>query len=143
MFDFGAADLHVFAGLEDAEEFDLRSGREFSDLIEENRALVGLFEEARPVLGGPGKGALDVPEEIGVDRPGRNGAAVDGDKFVVAPGAVLMDDLGQIFLPGTALAGDEDRQVRRREFHGRLQGPVERRVVSDDIEFILEQLKFL
>ena len=82
-------------------------------------------------------------EEFGIDGPGGDGPAVDGHEFVVAPRTVLMDDLGQILLSRATLARDQDRKIRRRKFHGRLQGPVERRVVPDDIEFILEQLKFL
>ena len=131
------ADLHVFAGLKDAEELDLRSGRKFADLIQEDRTLVGFFKEARTVLGRPGEGSLDVAEKLGIDSSGRDGATVDGNERVVATRTVLVDDPRQVLLPRSALARDQDRQVRRGEFHSRLQGPVECRVVAYDIVSVL------
>ena len=50
--------------LEHAEELHLHRGRDVADLVEEERALVRLFEPALTIADGAGEGAADVAEEF-------------------------------------------------------------------------------
>ena len=52
---------------EDAEDFDLRGGVDFADLVEEEGATGGLFEAAEAALAGAGEGAFLVTEELALE----------------------------------------------------------------------------
>jgi hypothetical protein len=58
------ADLLQFAGLEEAQQQALHPQRHLADLVEEDRALVGVFELAGRVAVGAGEAAFDVPEQL-------------------------------------------------------------------------------
>ena len=67
--------------------------------------------------------------------PGQR-TAVHGKERPLSTGAVLMDDARKTFLAHAALSLDEDTEAGGREFHGRFQRVVERRIVADDIVFV-------
>ena len=82
-------DLHVLAGrrgagsissCEHAEELHLEVQRQLADLVEEERAAVGLLEEAAAVGRRVGERALLVAEELALEEVLGDGAAVDGDE---------------------------------------------------------------
>ena len=138
MLDFGGAYFHVFAALEHAQQQGLRLEGQFGDFVEEDGAAVGFFEITAAVVDGAGEGAFDVAEELGVDGPFRDAAAVDGDELAVPPAAVLMDDLRNVLLADAALARNEDGEVGLRKLHGRLEREVEGRIVADDVELVFQ-----
>jgi hypothetical protein len=59
----GRAHAGDLAGLQDAEERDLRRGRQLSDLVEEDAAAVRVLEDAALRAVRAGEGAALVPEE--------------------------------------------------------------------------------
>ena len=58
---------------------------------------------------GSSKAALLVAKQLAFDQIGRDGTAVDGDERALAPAAELVHGLGNQFLAGAALTGDEHR----------------------------------
>jgi len=71
---------------------------------------VGLVEEPLLGLHGAGEGALDVAEELAFEERFREGGTVHGEKAPVDPGTGIMDEAGDEFLAGAALA--EDQHIR-------------------------------
>ena len=70
----------------------------------------------------------------------RNGPAVYGEILPGPPQAELVYYLRDIFLADSALAAYDDRQIGRSDGHGDFKGPVQRRVVAYDIEFVFQYL---
>ena len=66
---------------EGSEEFHLGSGVNFADFVEEERSAVCLLESPDASLRGAGEGAFFVAEELAFEELGREGRAVDRDKF--------------------------------------------------------------
>ena len=62
------ADRIDLALLDGAQQLDLRVERQFADLVEEQRAAIGLDELADVLLGRAGEGALLVAEQDGFDE---------------------------------------------------------------------------
>jgi hypothetical protein len=87
------ADGTDLAFLQDAEELGLQGGVQLADLIEEQRAQVGLAEEPGPGALRPGEGALAVAEELGLGEIGRERGAVEA--YERLPGARRALDLGR------------------------------------------------
>src|SRR5439155_9877412 len=81
-----AADGRVLALLQDAQEPRLRLHRHVADLVEKERAALGLLETAGAAGVGAGEGALLVAEQFGFDEIARDRRHVDGDE---GPGAAL------------------------------------------------------
>lgn len=79
-------------------------------------------------------------EKFGIDRSLRNSPAIDRKIFARTPQAVLVDDFRNIFLSHSALAADKRRQIRRSYGHCYLQGAVKGRIITDNIELVLEIL---
>ena len=65
---FAAADRLDLALLQRAQQLDLRRQRQLADLVEEQRAAVGLDELAGVLFGGAGEGALLVAEQNRLDQ---------------------------------------------------------------------------
>ena len=65
---FVGAEAFEFAFLEDAEDFDLDGGGEVADFVEEERAVVGLFDVSVACSSGAGEGAFFVAEEFAFDE---------------------------------------------------------------------------
>ena len=63
-----AADAPEGLLLEEAEQLGLERGRHLADLVEEDRAAVGLLEEAPLLLLGVGEGAALVAEELALEQ---------------------------------------------------------------------------
>ena len=121
----------------------MRLAGQLADLVQEEGAAVGLLEIALPLADGAGEGPFLVAEEFGVDGALRDGSAVDRQVLAGPAAAVLVDDLGEVFLAHAALARDQDGQVRGGHRDGGLQGAVQRGIVPDDVVFVLESLEVL
>ena len=63
-----AADRLDLALLHGAQQLDLDVERQFADLVEEQRAAIGLDELADMLVGGAGEGALLVAEQDAFDE---------------------------------------------------------------------------
>src|SRR2546428_349253 len=106
--------------LEDAQELRLERGRHVADLVQEDRAAVGLREEPGCVADRAGEGAAHVPEELALEQRLGERAAVDGHERPLAARAVRVDGACDEFLAGAALAEDEHRAAPGRDARDRL-----------------------
>ena len=75
-----AADRGVFALLQHAQQAGLRLHRHVADLVEKQRAALGLLEAADRARVGAGEGALLVAEQLALDQIARDRGHVDGDE---------------------------------------------------------------
>ena len=89
-----------------------------ADLVEEERAAVGLLEPPDAVAVGPGERTLDVAEQLAFEQALRQGGAVELDERPARAGARLMDRRGQKLLAGAALAPDQHGRVSDRDLAG-------------------------
>src|SRR5262245_43964853 len=96
--------------LQHAQQLGLHLQADVADLVEEERPPVGGLEPADLVADGAGEGALDVPEQLALQEPGRQGGAVDLDEGLARPGAVLVQGPGQQLLARAALAAQQHRR---------------------------------
>ena len=110
---FGAAEAHEFALLNHAQQLGLGFRADGGDFVEENRALIGDFEEA--LLGGDGAGesAFHVAEKLRFEQVHGNGAGVDGDESFIGARGGGVDGFGDDFFAGAAFAGDQNGGARR------------------------------
>jgi hypothetical protein len=74
-----AADPIELAFLQHAEKLGLQGQRHFGDLVEQQGAVVGLLDAADAPIGGPGEGALLVPEQLALEQLTRKCGAIDRD----------------------------------------------------------------
>src|SRR6476619_592296 len=63
-----SANSFEFSFLQHPQERDLNVGREFADLVQENRSAVGEFETAKPPVGSSRKGSLLMAEQFRGDQ---------------------------------------------------------------------------
>jgi hypothetical protein len=66
--------------LEHPEELGLVIGAQVADLVQEDRAAVGLLEPSLAVGHGAREAAADVPEQLALEEVGRDGGHVHGDE---------------------------------------------------------------
>ncbi len=104
-----------------------------ADLVEEERAAVGDFEEAFLRGDRRGEGALHVAEERGLEQLGRHGAGVDGDEGLVAARRIGVDGLGDELLAGAALALDENGRAAGRDLRDEVEEAQHRLALADDV----------
>ncbi len=103
-----AAETIEGLAVEHTQQLDLSLRLQFADLVEEERALVGEFEE--PGLGGIGAAerAFFVSEEFALDQVFGKRGAVDVNPGAAAAMGRLMNGAGDEFLAGTGFAGNQD-----------------------------------
>src|SRR5690606_29548211 len=95
------------AALEHAEELGLHRQGHVADLVEEERAAVGVLEAALPLAVGAGERAADVAEELVLEDVLVEAGAVERDELLLRPLGLAVDGLGDELLAGARLAGDE------------------------------------
>ena len=86
-------------------------GVHLADLVEEDGAALGDFDQPLLVRVGAGERAAHVAEQLGLEQRLRHGAAVDGDERMLAPQRVEVHRARDQVLAGAGLAGDEHRAV--------------------------------
>src|SRR5712664_556683 len=118
---FRAAQAHEFALLNNAKELGLRFRANGGDFVEENRALVGDFEETFLGSHGAGERALDVAEKLRLEKVDRNGTGVDRHEGLVRACRCGVDGLGDELLAGAAFAADEHSGTRWRDLRNKVQ----------------------
>ncbi len=90
--------------LEEAQELHLQGGRQFADLVQEERAALGQLDAPLALDVGAGEGPLLVAEEFALQQVLRDGAAVDRDEGPVFAAAQRVDGPGRQLLAGAAFA---------------------------------------
>ena len=101
--------------LEDAEQLDLSFERQLTDFVQEDRAPVRQLEAAHTPVNSPRERTLDVTEQLALDQPGGDGAAVHLHQRPFLARAAVMDRPRDQLLPGPGLAQDEHRSIRGRD----------------------------
>ena len=104
-----ALDLLVLQG---AQELGLSGDGHVADLVEEERAFAGGFEEAGLVAVGAGEGAADVAEELGFEERLNHGRAVE-DNVLAFDAAAGMEGAGDEVFAGAGCALDERGAIVR------------------------------
>ena len=99
--------------LQNAQQLGLKVKRHLTDFVKKNGAAVGEFELAYFVCDRTGKGALRMAEEFTFQQSLRDSSAVDGDKWLVASMAGIMDVACKLFLTAAAFSFYQDICVRR------------------------------
>src|SRR5207249_10064841 len=90
--------------LQDMQEFGLEGEGKVGDLIEVDRPLVGVLELPRLPLVRSGEGPLFVAEQLRLEKPRRDGRAVDLDERATATPRGSVDSAGNDILAHPALA---------------------------------------
>ena len=108
------ADAFELPLLQHAEHLHLQRRGHGADLVEEERALVGLLDAALPRTDRAGEGAAHVTEQLGFEQRLGDRAAVDRDEPLLAPRAALVDRAGHHLFAGAGLARDQHRRAGRR-----------------------------
>ena len=94
--------------LEHAQQLGLQHQRDFADLVQEQRALVGQFEDAPLLRARVGERAFFVAEQLAFEQRFRDGRAVDGDEGLGLAEALVVQRLGDQVLAGAVLAFEQD-----------------------------------
>ncbi len=121
----GAADRPDLALLQHAEQAGLDPERHVADLVEEQRATIGLDEHAGALGGGARERAFAVAEQLAVDQRVGDRAAVERHEPARLALAAVVQGACDELLTGAALTLDQDRHRLGRE-------PVERGVQPAD-----------
>ena len=127
------ADRLDLALLDRAQQLDLRGQRQLADLVEEQRAAVGLDELAGVAFGRAGEGALLVAEQDRLDEIVGDRAAIDRDERLGAPLAGAVDGARDQFLADAGLAFDQHRDGGGRGLLGAAQHRLHARAAGDDV----------
>ena len=123
----GADGLHLLV-LQDAQELRLHGRRRLADLVEEDRPVAGLLEEATAVAVGAGERAAHVAEELALEQRLRDGGAVLDEQGSVPPRTAAVDGARDQLLARAGLALDQHRdRTPRRPVDEREQRPQARR----------------
>ena len=126
------ADGQNLAVFQHPQQFDLQRGRDVGHLVEEERAAVGLFQQALAGLLGPGERPADVAEQLALGQRRAERGDVDRHERPAAPPAVLMDRPGHQFLAGAALAADVDAGLGRGDDRNPLEDLLDGRRRADN-----------
>ncbi len=109
-----AANTPGLAFLEHAQQLALRVDGHFGQLIQHQGAAFRLLEQPRLVRVRAGEGAFHVTEQFALDELARQRGTIDLDARTLGARAQAVDQIGDNFLAGPALAGDQDGHVGRR-----------------------------
>src|SRR5262249_42250567 len=118
--------------LQCAQQLDLQVERQLADLVEEQRAAVGLFEETASIGARVRERALLVPEELALEQVLRDRTAVDRHERQVLAVRSLMDRTRDELFADAALAVDEDRGLEVGDLRDRAEDVRHRRALRED-----------
>ena len=116
-----AAQSHEFTFLNYAKQFCLRLRADGGDFVEENRALIGNFEQTLLGRNRAGERALHVAEQLRFQQIDRNGARIYRNKRFVGARGSGMNRFRDQFLARAALAADQHRRTRRADLRHKIE----------------------
>src|SRR2546425_859364 len=96
--------------LKDAEQLALVFGPQLADLVQEDRAPIGLLEVSFALPDGTREAALHVAEELALEQLGRDGGHVDREEWSAGARAQPVSRPREELLARPRLAADEDGQ---------------------------------
>ncbi len=138
-----AADRPVLALLQHAEQLGLQVGRHLADLVEQQGAALGHFEQPFLVHRRAGERPLLVAEQLRLDQVLGDGRTVDLDERGLGTLAVVVDRVGDELLAGPVFAFDEDVRVAAGDVLDELEQILHPLALADDVrelELVLELL---
>src|SRR5580658_1168822 len=103
-----------FRLLDHAQQLGLRGERHLSDLIEQERPVLGLFETSEAACSGARKRPFFVAEQLTLYKALGQRSAIHGHKRAAASRTQAMNRAGHQFLACAALTGDQNRGGARR-----------------------------
>ena len=112
--------LH-FLFLEHAQELGLKIERQFGNLVEQDRAAIGLLKLACLGGGSPGEGAALVTKEHGLEQILGNRRAIHRDKSSLGAPRVPMDETSKHFLANPGFAGEQYAGLCDRDPPGQVE----------------------
>src|SRR3990172_814660 len=118
--------------LQHPEQLDLDLGTQLPDLVEEDRSSLRRLELTLVATPGTREGPRLVTEELALEDPLRQRAAVDDDHRVVASRGTGMDGAGHELLARPRLSGDEHRGVGGGDGGHELEDVLHRRRVAEE-----------
>ncbi len=110
-----AADTVEMAVGQHPQQTGLQLGRHVADLVEEQRAALGLLEAALPAGLRPREGPALVAEEFRLEQVARDRCSVDGDEGATGARTVAVQCACDQLFAAAGLAGDQHRGVRLRQ----------------------------
>ena len=133
---FGAAEAHELALLNHAQELGLRLRADGGDFVEEDRSLIGDFEEA--FFGGDGAGerAFHMAEELRFQKVDGNGAGVDGHEGAVGARGGGVNRFRDQFFSSAAFPADQHRGAGRRDLRDQVEQREHLFALADDVREI-------
>ena len=133
VYRFGTAQPLELALLQNTEQLDLYLRRHVADLVEKNRAAVGLFKLAGMRLRGAGEGTFLVAEQFGFHQIFGQGRAVDLNERRVAAGRGVVDGTCQQAFARTAFAAQQHGGAGRRDPQRGVKHILHRHAAPDDL----------
>src|SRR5262249_23117672 len=103
------------AALDRAQELRLERQIEIADLVDEQRSVRGLLEDALASCRSSGDRALFVTEELRLDEVRRNRGAIEDDEWSRAAVSFGVERFGEDLLPCARFALDDHGDVARGE----------------------------
>ena len=133
----GSAQAHELSFLQHAQEARLQLRAHVGDLVEEQRAAVGLLEVAGGGFRRAGEGAFLIAEEGALQQRFGQRGAVDLQQRAARARRQRVDQLGEQLLAGAALALDQHRGVERRHLARLHEQPLDDDGAADDDRAVL------
>ncbi|GBC82933.1 hypothetical protein HRbin10_02071 [bacterium HR10] len=137
------ADARELAILKHAQELDLRARTQLADLIQKERAAVGLLELPDATRAGVGEGPALMPEQLRLQQGLRQRAAVDLDERLIGATAVVMNEVGDQLLPHAGFSLQEHGRRAIGHVQGHLDAPLDLVAHADDGERGLRSAQLL
>ena len=134
-------EVHEAAILQHAQNLGLRVHAHGRDLVEEERAAVGHFEQALLGRDGGGKRAFYVAKKRGLEQLRRHGAGVDGHERLVVARGVGVDGLGNDLLARAALALNQNRRPAGRDLRHEVEDAQHALALAHDVREVVALLE--
>ena len=119
--------------LEKAQQLGLQRAGHLSDLVEKQRAAVGLLHLPGLLLHGAGERSLFVPEQLALEQRLRDGRAVQPHVRLLPPLAGVVNRSRDQLLAGSALAENQDRGLGRANRPDHFAQLLQAVAVPDDV----------
>ncbi len=104
-----------FLVLQHSQELALGIDWHFGDLVQQQRPAFRQPKQSIAIGVRAGEGAFHGAEELAFDQFARQGGAIDLDDLALAARAESMDEVGDHFLAGSALAGNQHGHIAGRD----------------------------
>ena len=126
--------------LQHAQDLGLRALAHVADLVEEERAAVGLLEPADALLVRARERALLVAEQLGLEQVLLQRRAVDLDERAVRAVGIVVDRAGDELLAGARLAADQHGRIAPRHLLHDRQHLLQRAAGAHDVVEVVDVL---